>query len=425
MKNKILIYFLSLAVLLPSTVFAQSLLDRYAPGTSYNPIEMQIVQDPMEQLRLELNALESRLKTQYGYTRYNSCVSSSCVTADSTRDLTLRSSCLHYAESCLARSGTNTLLPVSTRSETQLCQMDHGQNSRWSGGYTANGGIECACNSGYQWEGGLSAPQAFKNTQCVPVTEVSRNQQCSDQWPGSTWTGQLSSQGGSVCGCAAGFQWNDARTRCDAVPAKTNSDYLKQCSDVYGDYSGFSEINAQGQPVCVCADGYDFNTTRTKCVQISPTSPSPAPSGGGGGYTPTVSPTPSVIPTFTYNAELAHDISKKEMITNGSATLRSCPARTCEQKGIYMNGAIFTVRQKYGEGDLWYRGTTPDGNDGWIYSELLTERTVVAEDEMISGPATSTTLTPELVKTSTENQEPVTPKKSAWKKIIGWFTFWR
>lgn len=422
MKNKIPIYFLSLAVLLPSTVFAQSLLDRYAPGTSYNPIEMQIVQDPMEQLRLELNALESRLKMQYGYSLYSSCMPSSCLTADSIRDLSTRSSCLQTLEYKLGNKlceaqkpacpyGT-TLWNGSCYTPDQGCRANYGDHVS-SKRVTAEGKFECDCDSGYQWD-----PTGANRCVAIPVQKT-QDQLCAETYPNSRLIG-------GYCACPSGYQLNDARTRCDAVPVKTND---QVCQDSFGSNSNWDGTKtSDGQLNCACKIGFTWNAERTSCVFVP--APSSAPSGGGGGggggYTPTVPPTPSVISTFTYNAELAHDISRKEMVTNGSATLRSCPARTCEQKGVYPNGTIFTVRQKYGEGDLWYRGTTPDGNDGWIYSELLTERkVVVTENNVISGPATSTILTPEPVQALTENQEPVVPKKSTWKKIIGWFAFWR
>jgi hypothetical protein len=112
------------------------------------------------------------------------------------------------------------------------------------------------------------------------------------------------------------------------------------------------------------------------------------------------------------------------MTTNSSAILRSCPARTCEEKGVYPTDTIFAVRQQYGDSDLWYRGSTPDGNEGWIYSALLTKSTKSISPEQATTTATNTP-SHEKAKTPEVNQDAPVIKKNGWKKFISWFSFWK
>lgn len=404
-----------IGLLSSSTASAQSLLDQYAPGTSNNPIEIQIVQDPMEQLRLELNALEARLKAQYGYSLYSSCMPSSCLTADSIRDLSIRSSCLRTVEYKLGNGlceAQKSACPVGTTlwngscyTPDQGCKANYGEHA-YSKSITTSGKFNCDCMSGYQWD-----PSGANRCTAVPVQKT-QDQLCAENYPNSRSIG-------GYCDCPSGYAFNEARTRCDLLPAKTND---QVCQDSFGSNSGWDGTKTRDDRLnCSCRSGFEWNEQRTSCVVAQTFS------GGGGGsdvYMSPALPMPSVISTFTYNTELAHDVGKKEMTTNSSAILRSCPARMCEEKGVYPSGTIFTVRQQYGNSDLWYRGTTPDGNDGWIYSALLSEST----KSMSQGLATTTaTETPAQVITKAPevNQDALIAKKSTWKRFIGWLTFWR
>jgi hypothetical protein len=467
MKNQILIYLLALVVLIPGTVSADSLLDRFAPGTSYNPIEMQIVQDPYETKRQENLLLESQLKARYGYSLYNSCTPSSCTTADSIRDPYARSSCLRAIESCAQSYQTRNSYATNWDND---CKSKYGAYAKLDSVNEQSSTYSCGCISGFEFNS--------SGTACVPVK--TQDQLCSESYPNSRLIG-------GYCDCPSGYQFNAARTRCDVIPAKTNE---QVCQDDFGVNSSWDGTKTtDGRLNCACKIGYSLNDQRTSCVFVPAPSPSSGGSGGGSGYTPpeltcakgytasngqcitnkqncinelgpnaTWDPASKfayytdgkpqcdcatgyyfsgiggkfqcrakvepVISTFTYQENLSK-AAEKEMTTNSSATLRSCPARTCDQKGVYPAGIIFTVRQQYEDSDLWYRGTTPDGNDGWIYSGLLTDRAPNREHEILGATATNTPPSQETVETPASTQELVVIKKSGWKKIISWFTFWK
>ncbi len=128
----------------------------------------------------------------------------------------------------------------------------------------------------------------------------------------------------------------------------------------------------------------------------------------------------SSTPVFSYDMKLATSTPITNMTVVSSATLRSCPSKTCDVKGIYPNESLFIVREKYGSKDVWYRGEMPDGNSGWLPSELLT----------LASTPTASRVSDNQSSTTIENTTQVPPyaphinkEKGMWTKFFGWLKF--
>lgn len=126
--------------------------------------------------------------------------------------------------------------------------------------YNSNG--QCFCNDGYVQSG---------NT-CIPY-----NQACQNQYGANSYGDK------NGCYCGAGYQWNSSRTVCVDIicPAHSsisgnqcacNSGYIlssnecityaQNCQNRYG-------TNSYGdQNSCYCNSGYQWNQSKTACIQI-------------------------------------------------------------------------------------------------------------------------------------------------------------
>ena len=111
----------------------------------------------------------------------------------------------------------------TTKSNNQICQDSYGSNSSWNGTSGSNGGLNCDCKSGYTWN------EQRTNCDIAPIVPIKTNDQsCQDSYgSNSNWSGTKSSTGGLNCGCKSGYQWNQERTQCIIVPAKTDDSIIK------------------------------------------------------------------------------------------------------------------------------------------------------------------------------------------------------
>jgi hypothetical protein len=115
---------------------------------------------------------------------------------------------------------------------------------------------------------GTNAPQSpsaqpQQNTQPTsqPITE-SNDQVCQNQYGASSdYTGKSNSQGGPICGCESGYQWNSNQTAC--VRAKTG---YQVCGDTYPNETWDGTYGSDGTYNCVCDSGFVMNSTKTGCV---------------------------------------------------------------------------------------------------------------------------------------------------------------
>lgn len=235
MKKEIITIFLfslllplhsSFAVLLPS-------LGGNSLGGIYNPINVQVTQDPYDVKRQENITLESRLKSQYGYSIYASCKSSVCGSYDAGNPYDVNS-CLLQLESWLGMG------------YCQAQRENARQNLQCADGYTKNKNGGCSSND-------VTCQNSFGLN--------------------SNWDGTKNNQGGLICGCKTGYEWNDSRTNCVVhsnpapIPTKTNDQI---CQDNYGVNSvWYGTKNENGGLICDCKNGYQWNEGQTRCVYIS------------------------------------------------------------------------------------------------------------------------------------------------------------
>lgn len=115
-----------------------------------------------------------------------------------------------------------------------ICRNDYGPYSVWTGEWNDDGGPVCGCASGYDWQGDVCAPVVHAPVYEQPVYQaidtcpagttydgsscVGHDQRCKDYYGAlSEWGGEMNSDGGPVCTCPTGFEWNEANTACRAV----------------------------------------------------------------------------------------------------------------------------------------------------------------------------------------------------------------
>jgi subtilisin family serine protease len=126
---------------------------------------------------------------------------------------------------------------------------------------------------------------------------------------------------------------------------------------------------------------------------------------------------------FVYDGKMATSTPATNMSVTISATLRSCPANTCDAKGVYPVDTLFIVKEKYGIKETWYRGETPDGNIGWLSSDSLTLSSAAVSSQEVNTQASTTLTTP--LKTPTSPSVTENKKQSFWAKVVGWLHFWK
>lgn len=122
---------------------------------------------------------------------------------------------------------------------------------------------------------------------------------------------------------------------------------------------------------------------------------------------------------FEYDAKKATSTPATKMSAITSVTLRGCPAKMCDAKGVYPTDSLFIVKEKYRDKEVWYRGEMPDGNVGWLNSELLT---LISGDTDSQVLITKASTTPDdLARTSVSSEN---NGVGFWAKLIGWLKFW-
>ena len=295
--------------------FSPSMVSAYGEfdlGGKYNPINVQIQQDPAALQRQENQALESQLSAQYGYSVVASCKSSVCnkgndVLSDPyaiarcllqvSGDLRLgwcpaqrqqqqnsapivNPTCQRYATyingSCQCNSGyvaIGSMCQSSALFQTQeavdlYCKNTYGTNTRGTG-YN-----QCDCVSGYVWT-------ADKKS-CIVQPTKTNDQLCQDSYGVySNWDGTKNNSGGLNCGCKNGYSWNSGQTACVILPPKTNEEICQSINGVNSTVLWLNETN--GNPICGCKKGYEWATGGKSCKLITTYPPASGGGGGGGG----------------------------------------------------------------------------------------------------------------------------------------------
>jgi len=137
----------------------------------------------------------------------------------------------------------------------------------------------CDCKSGYIWNEQRSG--------CIiaPIIPVKTNDQiCQDKYDSnSAWDGTKNSIGEPNCYCKIGFMWNEQMTGCVVLPIAPEKTNNEICQDYFGINSNWDGTkNNDGGLVCDCQTGYEWNQGQTGCVvalklELKTSIPAPAP----------------------------------------------------------------------------------------------------------------------------------------------------
>jgi len=128
--------------------------------------------------------------------------------------------------------------PINT--QTQQPQQNCTANAQYSNG-------RCYCNDGYEVSG----------TTCITY-----NQSCQNKYGFNSYGDK------NNCYCDSGYVWNEQRTNCILVPAKTNDQI---CSDKFGpNVSWDGTRNSNGGLSCDCKIGYQWDASQTECIVVPP-----------------------------------------------------------------------------------------------------------------------------------------------------------
>jgi len=251
------------------------------PGSILNPIQIQIVPDRLDALiqqqaqdrfleQMQRNAntqQENNLKSTYGSSNYSYCYSSNCTNAE--MDVTTKTRCLPFVQACLKRevireNYSNNTQQIQNQApqltNNQLCQKNYGTYSMWVGTLNAQGGAICGCQTGYQWNDN-SNPKSCVVAPIIPVK--TDDQTCKDYYGlNSAWTNTLGASGEAICDCQTGYQWNSNRTSC----ILNTTPLIPGCSSDQGNqgYSATTAISCDGDKRC--GVGMKLNSEKSACV---------------------------------------------------------------------------------------------------------------------------------------------------------------
>lgn len=214
----------------------------YGPGSSGNPINVQIIPTPV--------SLDT-LKAQYGLTDYYDCYANyplyrgSAIDSDPTTyqgRLNAIKSCLEmtalYRERNKSNDSVDDIACSSTHPNTVVVISD--------------GKKMCECKTGYGWN--------EQKTGCIAADLV-----CGKAYSNSV---SIIIDGKTKCGCKSGYVWNDQGTSCvvaPIVPEKTNDQI---CQDSYGLKSNWDGTKTDGKLNCECAIGYVWNEQKASCESV-------------------------------------------------------------------------------------------------------------------------------------------------------------
>jgi hypothetical protein len=270
----------------------------YGPGSSGNPINVQIVQTFSQQV--------DALKARYSLTDFQACESQNPLYKSGTsNDPSTQSLKLMAIKSCLemtvlyrernksndsvddivcSGSYPNTVVVISDGKKMCECKTGYGWNEQKTGCIVADlvcsraysnsvsiivdGKTKCGCKSGYVWN---DAGTSCIITSVVPVK--TNNQICQDRYgQEGMWNGNFLYSDVPDCECRTGYALSQKTGSCvivPVVPAKSNDQI---CQDSYGINSNWDGTkNDKGGLVCDCKTGYQWNEGQTQCVVIPET----------------------------------------------------------------------------------------------------------------------------------------------------------
>lgn len=169
---------------------------------------------------------------------------------------------------------TNSYVPVAERTKTanQQCKDDYGVNAYSTGEKNADGGPVCDCNDGYQWNAGQTA--------CVAVPKVKTGLEICQERNGSFATYDSAS---NSCGCASGYSLGATSQQCVSYTVARD----ESCAAEWPGTSFLKYDSTSGKNICDCEVGSYWNNERTACYSSSAFNQSCVNSFGTGAYSTT------------------------------------------------------------------------------------------------------------------------------------------
>lgn len=241
MKNFLTtILFVSVGFLIgTSSTFALSFFD--TGGNPYNPLYIQIEQDPFQQQMQQDKAQssantqkENYLKSTYGLSNYYDCSSSSLSKSD-FGDPRTKASDLIAVQYCLERKSLNessappTIQVDSYGRHDDQCFSQFGYRSVFNNsskkcecmygteiGKNSGQCVPIKCASGYEREGDecVSTPK-------TPPT-LTNDEICQSSYANTHWDGTTNDTGGLNCECASGY-YKTPNAECALMPKNTTT----------------------------------------------------------------------------------------------------------------------------------------------------------------------------------------------------------
>lgn len=257
-------------------------------GSPYNPLYIQIEQDPFQQKmqgdstqKSANTQKENYLKSTYGLDNYYSCSSSR---GSDFADPYSTATYLSGVQYCLERkslSGASTqsnVQPLTQGYTDNYCKKSYGPLS-----YNDVSRPGCACLPGSTvgyYELGL-AKQGCVLTPEVPKTPppptMTNDEVCKNNYgEGWKWDGTINDKGRLNCGCASGYYQTPSNEctlmpKTPPAPTKTNNE---ACQTGYGANSNWSGTkDDEGKLICGCKTGYQLNEAQTQCISVPKTKP--------------------------------------------------------------------------------------------------------------------------------------------------------
>jgi len=169
---------------------------------------------------------------------------------------------------------TNSYIPVADRTKTpnQICKNDYGVNSYSTGEKNADGGPICDCNTGYQWNASQTA--------CVAAPKVKTGLEICQERNGYNATYDSAS---NSCGCATGYSLGATSQQCVGLTVARD----ESCAVSYPGTSFLKYDTTTSKNICDCKAGYDWNNDRTACYTTASFTQSCVSSYGTGAYSTT------------------------------------------------------------------------------------------------------------------------------------------
>lgn len=147
------------------------------------------------------------------------------------------------------------VVPVQ-KTANQICKDEYGLHSFSTGKKTVDGGPICDCESGYEWN-----PSEYFCI-AIPVKVVKTNDEICKDMNGPYGIYESSS---NICGCQSGYYYGVVSKQCVSLVESRN----QSCANSYPGTSFLKMDAVSGKNICDCVLGSEWNNEHTACFTIS------------------------------------------------------------------------------------------------------------------------------------------------------------